>query len=88
MDAGRREEGIMDDDIVGLRRELGEREIEVCEVCGRPVLREGMRVLPVDRGAGEPVEAVRICEGCGRALDAGDLPVDVETPSAPAEDEA
>jgi hypothetical protein len=64
----------MDDEAVGLRHELAGSDAAVCELCGRPVARNGLSDLPVNRGMGEPVEAIRICPSCNRTVEADELP--------------
>jgi hypothetical protein len=72
-------EGIaMDDEAVGLRHELAASDAAVCELCGRPIARTGLSDLPVDRGMGEPVEAIRVCPSCNRMAEAEELPYDAE----------
>jgi hypothetical protein len=68
----------MDDESVGQRRELAGNTAVLCDLCGRPTTRGGLSDVAVDRGAGEPVEAIRICPACGRALEAEELPYDAE----------
>ncbi len=68
----------MDDESVGLRLELAGSDTALCELCGRPIARNGLSDLPVDRGMGEPVEAIRICPSCNRTAEADELPYDAE----------
>jgi hypothetical protein len=68
----------VEDEIVGLRRELGERDIETCDVCGRPVPREELKLVPIDKGMGEPAEVMRVCSECEQGLEAEELPVEAE----------
>ena len=68
----------MDDESVGLRHEVAGLGAAVCELCGRPIDRNGLSDLPIDRGMGEPVEAIRICPSCSRTVEADELPYDAE----------
>ena len=68
----------MDDEAVGLRHELAGSDVAICDLCGRPVVRDGLSDVPVDRGMGEPVEAIRVCPACGRTAEADELPYDAE----------
>ncbi len=78
----------MEDEIVGLRRELGERDIETCDVCGRPVPREELKLVPIEEGiGGEPAEVMRVCSECAQAMEAEELPVEAEVTPELAEGE-
>jgi hypothetical protein len=68
----------MDDEVIGLRHEVADAEAAVCELCGRPIARDGLRSLAVDRGMGEPVEAIRVCPACQRVAEADEVPYDAE----------
>ncbi|HKG25266.1 MAG TPA: hypothetical protein VKB09_06420 [Thermomicrobiales bacterium] len=68
----------MDDETVGLRHELADGDAAICDLCGRPIARNGLTDLAVDRGMGEPVEAIRVCPSCGRSAEADELPYDAE----------
>lgn len=72
----------MDDEAVGLRHVLADKDAAVCELCGRPIARDGLSGLAVDRGMDEPVEAIRVCPSCGRVVEAGELPYDAEIEAA------
>jgi hypothetical protein len=68
----------MDEEVIGQRHELAGNDAAVCDLCGRPIPRANLSPLPVDRGMGEPVEAVQVCPSCGRAANADDVPYDAE----------
>jgi hypothetical protein len=68
----------VDDEAVGLRHEVTGSDAVTCDLCGRPVALDDLSDLAVDRGMGEPVEAVRACPSCHRAAGADDLPYDAE----------
>ncbi|HEY7037093.1 MAG TPA: hypothetical protein VH482_37580 [Thermomicrobiales bacterium] len=68
----------MDDESVGLRHEMASTDVTICELCGRPIARDGLSDLSIDRGMGEPVETIRVCPSCGRTAEADDLPYDAE----------
>jgi hypothetical protein len=68
----------VDDDIVGLRRELASGDSATCDLCGRPVALDDLSDLAVDRGMGEPVETIRVCSSCRRTAGADDVPYDAE----------
>jgi hypothetical protein len=72
----------MDDELIGQRHELAGADAAICDLCGRPIARAELNTVTVDRGMGEPVEAVRICPACGRAIEADDLPFDAEVAAA------
>jgi hypothetical protein len=77
-ETGLTKEPSVEDEIIGLRRELGEREIEECDVCGRPVPKDELKLVPVERGMGEPEEVLRMCSECVQAMEAEELPVEAE----------
>jgi hypothetical protein len=68
----------VDEELIGLRRELADKNAAVCDLCGRPLPRAELNDLAVDRGMGEPVEAVQVCPACGRAASQDDVPFDAE----------
>jgi hypothetical protein len=68
----------VDDESVGLKHEVDGTKAANCELCGRPVARDGLSDLTVDRGIGEPVETIRVCPSCGRTAVVDDLPYDAE----------
>jgi hypothetical protein len=68
----------MDEELVGLRHDLAGRDAAVCDLCGRPIDRDGLSSLAVDRGMGEPVEAIHVCPSCNRAAETDEVPYDAE----------
>lgn len=68
----------MDEEVVGLRHEATETDTAVCELCGRPIPREGLSSVAVERGMRGPVEAIRVCPSCNRTAEADELPYDAE----------
>lgn len=78
----------MDEEVIGQRHELAGNDAAICDLCGRPIARRELNALAVDRGMGEPVEAVRICPSCGRAVSGDGLPYDAEVAAGLRESDA
>jgi hypothetical protein len=69
---------VVDEDVVGLERNLTGDELMVCEFCGQPVARSSVvRVAGVPHQS-EPVEALHVCEACRARIVAEDVAFEAE----------
>jgi len=68
----------MEDDILGLERELASEEISVCDICGQPLPRSSFMRVAGDRAVAEPVEYLHVCKNCRDHIVEEEVPFEAE----------
>ena len=68
----------MDEDVIGLEREISGEEIVVCDFCGQAVPRSSVVRAGGVSGLAEPVEALHACADCRIRIEQEEMPFDEE----------
>ena len=69
---------MIDEDVVGLAREVTGESLVVCDLCGQPVAASSLLPLAGRAGGAEPVEAIRACPECRRRIEQDEISFDDE----------
>lgn len=68
----------MDEDLIGLEREMTGEQLVTCDFCGQLVPRSSLIRIEGRAGMAEQVEALHACGECRRRIAQGELPFEEE----------
>ena len=67
---------MIDDEIVGQRREITGETVATCDFCGLPVPRTSLVQVDGASRLAEPVETLHVCESCRARIERGEVLID------------